>query len=162
MANVDYFLKLTGIDGESKDAAFPKQIDVQSWTWGETNIPTRSVGAGLSAGKVGMAEFHFTMQTNKASATIAQYCAGGTHIAAAELTCRKAGDTPQVYLKIKFTDVLIVSINTGGSQGEIVPTDNVALAYNKVEYAYGEQGANGKVAALDQKFGYDVRANKKI
>ena len=37
---LDYFLKLDGIPGESVDAKHKGEIDVLSWSWGESQ-PTR-------------------------------------------------------------------------------------------------------------------------
>ena len=37
MAAVDYFIKFDGIKGESADVKHKDEIDVESWTWGETN-----------------------------------------------------------------------------------------------------------------------------
>ena len=31
---VDYFLKIDGIEGESKDSKHAKEIDLLSWSWG--------------------------------------------------------------------------------------------------------------------------------
>ena len=36
MASVDYFLKIDGIKGESGDSKHKDEIDVLSWSWGET------------------------------------------------------------------------------------------------------------------------------
>ena len=33
---VDYFLKIDGIEGESTDKKHAKEIDVDAWTWGES------------------------------------------------------------------------------------------------------------------------------
>jgi len=163
MAQVDYFLKIDGIDGESEDSQFKKNIQIESWSWGESNSGTHSFGSGGGAGKVAMQDFHFVMLMNNASASLAQACANGTHIGFAELNCRKAGDTPQVFLKIKMTDLLVSSYQTGGSShGEIVPTDQISINFSKIEYAYGKQDAKGKVASLDQKMGYDLKLNKKV
>ncbi len=163
MAAVDYFLKLDGINGESNDDSFKQNIELESWSWGESNSGGFAHGSGGGAGKVAMQDFHFVMLCNTASASLAQACANGTHIASAELNCRKAGDTPQVFLKIKMSDVMVSSFQTGGSShGEIVPTDQISINFAKIEYAYGKQDAKGKVASLDQKFGYDLKANKKV
>src|SRR5215204_405305 len=163
MAAVDYFLKMDGIKGESSDSKHKDEIDLESWSWGETNSGTSSAGGGGGAGKVSMQDFHFVMLMNNASATLAQACANGRHIASGELNCRKAGDTPQVFLKIKMTDLLVSSYQTGGSShGEIVPTDQISINFAKIEYAYGKQDAKGKVASLDQKMGYDLKTNKAV
>jgi type VI secretion system secreted protein Hcp len=67
MAAVDYFLKLDGIEGESKDDKHKNEIDVESWSWGETQTGASGFGGGGGAGKVSMQDFHFTMKMNKAS-----------------------------------------------------------------------------------------------
>ena len=163
MAQVDYFLKIDGINGESNDDTFKQNIELESWSWGESNSGGFAHGSGGGAGKVAMQDFHFVMKMNAASASLAQACANGTHIGFAELNCRKAGDTPQVFLKIKMTDLLVSSYQTGGSShGEIVPTDQISINFAKIEYAYGKQDAKGKVASLDQKMGYDLKLNKKV
>ena len=46
------FLKLNGVDGESKDKTHKKEIDVLSWSWGMANSGTAHVGGGAGAGKV--------------------------------------------------------------------------------------------------------------
>ena len=40
----DYFLKLDGIDGESAQKGHENQIDLLSWTWGESNSGSSSDG----------------------------------------------------------------------------------------------------------------------
>ena len=37
MAAADFYLKIDGIDGESEDSKHTKEIEVQSWSWGESN-----------------------------------------------------------------------------------------------------------------------------
>ena len=67
MAHVDYFLKIEGIDGESADAKHKGDIQLESFSWGETNSGSHSSGGGGGAGKVSMQDFHFVMTANKAS-----------------------------------------------------------------------------------------------
>lgn len=162
MAVVDYFLKLQGIDGESTDFKNKAQIDIESWSWGETNAGTGHAGGGHGAGKVSMQDFHFVMKINKASPKLMLACASGEHIKEGTLTCRKAGKEQMEFLKVKFTDILISSYQTGGSgHSDIVPTDQVSLNFAKIEIEYKEQKQDGtlggKVGA-----GWDVKANKKV
>ena len=163
MAQVDCFLKVAGIDGEASDAAFPKHIEVDSWSWGETNSGTHGSGGGGGAGKVAMQDMNFVTKIGQHSASLAQACATGQHIPTVELNCRKAGDKGQVYFKVKLSDVLVSSYQTGGSShGDVIPTDQMSFNFARIEFAYGKQDAKGKVNALDQKFGYDLKLNKKI
>ncbi|MDB5511003.1 MAG: hypothetical protein JWR08_1515, partial [Enterovirga sp.] len=39
---VDYFLKIDGVNGESTDQEYPDHIELESWSWGETNIGSSS------------------------------------------------------------------------------------------------------------------------
>src|ERR1700682_3633429 len=130
---VDYFLKLEGIEGESHDDKHKNEIALQSWSWGESQTGTHSAGGGGGAGKVNMQDFHFVMSANKASPKLMLACASGEHIKSAILTCRKAGKDQQEYLTYKFTDVLISSYQTGGSQGEVLPTDQISFNYTQIE-----------------------------
>ena len=43
MATTDYFIKFDGIKGESADAKHKDEIDIESWSWGETH-PGRAGG----------------------------------------------------------------------------------------------------------------------
>lgn len=162
MAQADYFLKIEGIEGESTDAKHKNEIEVLSWSWGETNAGAHVGGSsGGGAGKVHMQDFSFTMSANKSSPKLMLYCATGTHIKEASLTCRKAGGEQQEYLILKFTDALVSSFQSGGSTGDIIPVDQVSLNFSKIEYEYKPQKADGSLDA-PVKVGYDVTANKKI
>ena len=161
MAAVDYFLKIEGVPGESTDAAHKQEIDVLSWSWGETNTGDFAQRGGGGAGKVSMQDFNFTMKVCKATPKLMEACASGKHLTGATLTCRKAGDTPQEYLIVKFTDLLVSSYQMGGSEGEVVPIDQVALNYSKIEFDYKEQKPDGSLGG-SVKAGYDLKLNQKV
>jgi type VI secretion system secreted protein Hcp len=161
MAAVDYFLKLTGIDGESTDAKHKGSIDIESWSWGETQSGSSSYGGGGGAGKVQMQDFHFTMRVNKASPKLMLACANGEHIKEAILTCRKAGKEQQEYLKITFSDLLVSSYQTGGSKGDVIPMDQIALNFSKISFDYKEQKVDGTLGG-STKAGYDLKSNKAL
>ena len=114
MAAVDYFLKIEGIQGESTDARHKGEIELESYSWGETQSARSGPGAGGGAGKVQMQDFSFVMQANKASPKLLLACATGQHLKQATLTARKAGKTRQEFLVFRFTDVLVSSYQTGG------------------------------------------------
>ena len=159
MASVDYFLKITDIPGESADSKHKDEIDLESWSWGEANSGSHATGGGGGAGKVAMQDFHFTMRVNKASPKLFLACAQGTHIKEALLTCRKAGKEQQEYLKIKFSDLLIASYQTGGSTGDVVPVDQIAFNFSKIEITYAPQKPDGSLGS-PVVHNYDLKLNK--
>jgi type VI secretion system secreted protein Hcp len=159
MAQVDYFLKIDGIDGESTDEKHKGEIDLISWSWGETNSGTSDSGGGGGTGKVTMQDFNFVMKVNKASPKLMQACAQGEPKPKAILTCRKAGKDQQEYLVITLSDVVVSSYRTGGSPGDILPTDQVSLNFAKIESEYKEQKPDGTLGG-PIKGNYDLKANK--
>ncbi len=156
---VDYFLKLDGIEGESQDSKHKGEIDLEAWSWGENNAGSHAYGSGGGAGKVDMHDFSFTMRVNKASPKLLLACANGSHVKTALLTCRKAGKDQQEYLKIKFTDLLVSSFQTGGSSGDVVPVDQIAINFSKIEYEYAEQKPDGTLGTKVPVH-WDLKTNK--
>ena len=160
MAAVDYFLKIDGIQGESKADKHKNEIDVLSFSWGETQSGTFAAGGGGGAGKVAMQDFHFAMAHNKASPALMLACAQGDHIKSATLTCRKAGKDQQEFLKFTMSDCLVSSFQIGGSASEnVVPTDQCSLNFAKIEHEYKEQDATGKLTGSVKKW-YDLKSVK--
>jgi type VI secretion system secreted protein Hcp len=153
---VDIFLKIDGIQGESQDDSHKNEIEVLSWSWGESQVGSAALGGGMGAGKVSMQDFHFTMYTGRATAKLMNACATGEHITEATLSVRKPGGQPYDYLKIKFNDLLITSYQTGGS-GEI-PIESCSFNFTKVQVEYFEQDAKGKVSNAGT-FKYDLKKN---
>lgn len=160
MALVDYYLKIDGIPGESKDDKHKDEIDIESFSWGESQQGTARSGGGMGAGKVQMQDFHFVMKVNKASPKLFQTCANGAHIKQAILTARKAGKDQQEYLKVTFTDLLVSSYQTGGSGGaDILPLDQISLNFGKVQFDYKEQKAGGELGGTISAW-WDTKTNK--
>jgi type VI secretion system secreted protein Hcp len=158
MAAVDYFLKIDGIQGESRDDRHKDEIDIESFSWGETQSGTFAVGGGGGAGKISMQDFHFTMPVNKASPALFLACAQGDHVKNAILTCRKAGRDQQEFLKATMNDVLVSSFQIGGAGG-VVPTNQISLNFAKIEVEYQEQDATGKLVGSIKKW-FDVKTMK--
>ncbi|MGH7574849.1 MAG: Hcp family type VI secretion system effector [Longimicrobiales bacterium] len=161
MANVDYFLKLEGIEGESTDDKHKNEIDVLSYSWGATQSGTAGHGGGGGAGKVSMQDFQFTMRVNKATPKLMLACATGQHLPEAKLVCRKAGGEQEEYMAVTMSDLLVSSYQTGGSAGDAIPIESITLNFSTIEVEYKSQKPDG---TLDSpvKVGYDLKANKKI
>jgi type VI secretion system secreted protein Hcp len=159
MAAIDFFLKLDAIKGESADAKHKDEIDIESWSWGETMAPKTGSGRGGGAGKVQMQDFHFVMRTNRAGPQLAKACATGQHIKLATLTVRKAGKGQQEYLVFKFHDLLISSYQTGGAEGTDGTTDSCSFNFAKMEMEYKPQKPDGSLGPAVN-FKYDLKSNK--
>ncbi|HMV54155.1 MAG TPA: type VI secretion system tube protein Hcp [Rhodocyclaceae bacterium] len=158
---VDYFLKLNGIEGESADSKHKAEIDVESWSFGVSQGGSFSSGGGGGAGKAVAQDFHFVMKISKATPKLLDACCTGKHIPDGTLTCRKAGGGQQEFLKIKFTDLLVSSIQDGGSGGsDVIPMQQISLNFAKIQYDYAEQNKDGSLGAAASA-GYDFKKNEK-
>ena len=162
MAQVDYFLKLDGIDGESTDDKHKGEIDVDSWSFGASNAGSFSSGGGGGSGKVVLQDLHFVKKVDKASPKLFTSCCTGEHLKTATLVCRKAGKDQQEFLTIKLSPVIVSSFQSGGSAGsDVIPMDQIALNYGKIEYKYKEQKPDGSLGG-EVVGGWDVTTNKKV
>lgn len=158
---VDMFLKLDGIDGESRDSKHKGEIEIESFSWGASNSGSAAHGAGGGAGKVSMQDFSFVTRVSKASPKLFLACASGQHIRSGLLTVRRAGERQEEFLKVTMTDVLVSSWQQQGSAGDEVPTDQVSMNFAKIKVEYTEQsstGASGETTSA----GWDVKANTKF
>ena len=162
MGAVDYFLKIDGIEGESEDSIHKGEIELESWSWGETQAGTSMFGKGSGAGRVTMQDFQFVKRVDKSSPKLLLGCCNGQHFTNAQLTARKAGSGPQEYLHIYFSEIIISSYQTSGSAStDIVPREQLSFNYTKVEVEYREQKPDGTLGGPTKR-GYDLKANFKV
>jgi type VI secretion system secreted protein Hcp len=96
---VDMFLKIDGIQGESTDDSHKDEIDILSYTWGESQAAASGIGGSTAEPKVTMQDFLFTMRVNKASPKLFSACANGMRIKNALLTVRHSGEQAPEFLK---------------------------------------------------------------
>jgi type VI secretion system secreted protein Hcp len=158
---VDYFLKIDGVPGESADAKHKGEIQLESFSWGETNASGVVMGGGGGAGKVQMQDLVVTMLVSKASPKLMLGCATGKHYKEAVLTVRKAGKSQQEYLVFKFTDVMVTSYQTGGSAQSDLLVDQASLGFSTIQMDYRPQKADGSLDVA-VKAGWDLKQNKPL
>jgi type VI secretion system secreted protein Hcp len=156
----DIYLKIEGIAGESMDAKHAGEIDVLDWGFGVSQTGDFHAGGGGGAGRANFQDFHFVHRIDKASPRLFLACASGEHIKTAALVVRKAGKEQHEYLKFTFSDLMITGVQDGGSANAELPTQNVTIAFSKVEMEYRQQKADGTLDAA-VKNGWDLKKNVK-
>jgi len=155
---VDMFLKLDGVKGESKDKAHGQDIDILSWSWGMSNSGSAHQGGGAGSGKVNVQDLSVTKYIDSSSAPLMLSCCNGAHFDTAVLTVRKAGEKPVEYVTIQLQEVLITSVETGGSGGQDRLTESVTLNFAKVKMEYLPQEAKGGKGTMIP-FSWNIAAN---
>lgn len=152
---VDMFLKIEGVEGESQSRGHEKWIEIESFSWGATNSGGQAHGAGGGggAGKVSMHDISFVHAYDKASPKLLESCCQGRHIKSAILSVRKAGSEQHDYLIYKLTDLLVSSLQVGGTSNE-APAEQVSLNFSKFEITFrDDQGEETETAFCDAKTG---------
>jgi type VI secretion system secreted protein Hcp len=154
----DIFAKLGDIKGESIDDKHKDEIEVLSYSWGVSNAGSMGFGTGGGEGKATFQDLSFTHKIDKASPVLMQTCATGVHLKEATITHRKAGKGQQEYLVIKMNDVIVTGVTHGGT-GSDGSSENVSIAFAKVNVEYKPQKPDGSLDAGIH-FKYDLKAQK--
>ncbi len=155
----DFFLKLDGIKGESKDDKHKDEIEIESFSFGVRQEGTSSKGGGLGAGRATFPDLNIVKLADKASPKLFLNCAQGTHIKEGILIARKAGGKQEEYYKVKLTDLLVSNWENRGAGANAVPMEQVSFNYSKIEIEYKEQDAKGALTGVVTA-NYDLKANK--
>ncbi len=160
MSEIRYFLKIDGIDGESQDNRHPNEIELETWSWGESQASLAS-GRGGGVGKVTFEDLQVTMRTSKASPKVLIAVASGIHIRSAILTAHQGCEAGVEFLQITLSDLLVSSFHTSAALEDGLPRDRVTFNFSKIEYAYIPQNPDGSLGA-SIKVGWDVKSNRSL
>jgi type VI secretion system secreted protein Hcp len=145
----DFFLKIDTVKGESADSQHGGEIDVESFSWGETNstsIGSATTGAG--AGKVKFDSMAITTRVSCASPQLALMCASGQHVPTAVLTVRKAGGKQEEYYKVTFKTVFVTQYRSIAVAGtDLMPRDELTFVFGEYVIEYRPQGKEGMLGS---------------
>lgn len=112
----DYFLTLDGIEGA---------IEVNSWSWGESNITSpRDSASGQATGKRQHKPFTITKELDRSTPMLFRASNNGTRYKKATLT--------RGSYTVTFFDVFITGFQHQGVAGS-PPTETVSFTYQKIE-----------------------------
>jgi type VI secretion system secreted protein Hcp len=155
----DYFLKIDGIAGESQGPRHKGEIELESFSWGETHLALTPGATGIA--KVNIQDFHVVKQTDKASPLLMLATASGQHFDSAVLTAQRPGKEPQEYLIIKLGDLMVSSYQIDAAAGQPSPADQVSFSFGRIEIEYRPQRPDGSLD-VPVNAGWDVTADREI
>jgi type VI secretion system secreted protein Hcp len=150
----DAFLKFEGppVPGESTAVGHEGEIDIVSWSFGETRATAAGGGGGgRAAGRVSMTDFHFTKRVDKASPALFLACASGTHYKTATLTVRNGVEGEgQDFLKYRLSTILVTSFSLDGhgEGSQERELDSFSLAFQKILISYTPTTPTGAAAPV--------------
>ena len=158
---VDMYMKIEGVNGESKDAQHKDWTDIQSFSWGATQPGSMSTGGGGGTGKASFNDLYVVCRIDHAAPAVLKHCASGKHLGKVELSVCKAGGEQVEYSRITLEDVLVTSVQYSGDQDGDAMMVSYAFQAAKVKQQYWEQTDKGGRGA-ESVIGYDIKQNKAI
>jgi type VI secretion system secreted protein Hcp len=162
VADVDYFLEIDEIPGESLDDQFKGKIEILSFTWGVTNEGTSGRGGGAGAGRAAKTDLNVETTMSTASPKFAQAAASGLHLPKVLLHLRKAsGDAPFEYATFELDDAYISGYQVGGHGAGIVPHETISINFSSLSVTYNQQSETG-AGSGPATLGWDFAASKKV
>ena len=176
MAQLDYFIKIDGIPGESTDDKHKDEIEVLSFSFGAQHASkgSASTAGARTGGRVSCFPFIFTKVADKASPKLLEKCCNGTHIPKAVFTAHRATDLKQKYLQIDLTDLVVrrwksaqetgvertAKHQAGG--GVMLQEELIELMYGSIRVTYTVTDHQTGKATGDVSAGWDQILNKKL
>lgn len=160
---VDLFLKIDGVQGESRKRGHENEIDIVSFDFGAVQHGSfHTGGSGGGSGKAEISDIRIQKQVDKSSPLLFKACASGKHIPEAIIYSQKAGDgnSPLTYYKIKLEDVMVSDIHNNGASGGDSIMESVTFNCAKVTFDYQAQNeSGGKDGGVVTAY-YDIRQNE--
>lgn len=127
-AATDYFLKIEGVDGESKDAEHKDWVDIVSWSWGGPGSrATRNAPTGNGPGTLTIVK-----TVDKASPKLSEACTSGRSLGRIVVESRRADGTLTEYT-LEDTTVRSCTNGSSGAPSGDRPTETLSLNFGKVE-----------------------------
>ena len=138
----DIFLKLDGIEGESTHKDHKGEIEVLSWSFGLTRPIANGPGMSRAASKMCASDIAVMKILDKSTPAIITNMVTGKAIPKGTLTFVQSGsESPQPYLTIELTSILVSSYQASGS-GE-TPVDSVSLHFGTAKMSYKPMDSKG-------------------
>ena len=93
-------------------------------------------GGGGGGGGVAIQDLSITKYVDGSSPNLLTACANGQHFPEVEIEFVATGGNNQEYLVIEMENVIVQSVNSHGSAGDAVPTEELTFSCEKVSWEY--------------------------
>jgi len=160
----DMFLKMSGVRGESLDAhGHHDEVEISHWTWGLKNSATFAMTDDQSVKQATTDSVVITKKFDRASVTLAGYCAKGQHINKATITCRKnaGGDAKVEYMVVELMKVMVIDVKYDSNGHVEEQPETVTLSFNQFRITYRIQHSDG-TEGPGHDFGFDMGNHTEI
>ncbi len=144
---MDYYLQIEGISGDVVDGPYKGSIEVQSWSWGTSNVVEPQ--SGLPTGKRQHKPMTLVKRIDKSSPQLYEKIVQGKHFTEVHIVMVKnrASGQPETVGTITLSDVVITSIRSDGGidndcdgESEDVDLETVSLVFQKISWEWTGSG----------------------
>jgi type VI secretion system secreted protein Hcp len=131
-SQVDYFLKIDGIDGEATAKGWEKHTEVSAFAW----VISNTGSPATLAGKVNVHDLSVTKSCDRTSPKLMLACANGERIRRALLTVRTAGREGEsdVYVRYTMQDVIITGYSVKGTASGVAEELTLGFMAESVDF----------------------------
>jgi type VI secretion system secreted protein Hcp len=141
------FLKVDGIDGDSKKKGMEGAIDLLSCSFGLSRPSTMHTGSGGSGGDVFAGDVVMTKNLDTASNGIRKSLVKGEQNLKATVTVRKPTGEMVETLKYEMEGCMFTSANVAAGPADDVVIEDISIAYTKVTFTYVPEESDGSAGA---------------
>ncbi len=155
-AEIDAFLEIEGIKGESLDAKFRDQIQIDTYSWGAYQRDA-SPGRKTRSASCQIENLVVTKRVDRATPPILQAVCQNRNFERVSLFTRRAGGNLALnFLEIELTDVVVASWSITASKNGGIPAEQISFAFLKCQIRYRPQAGDGKASGGPVEFGYTI------
>ena len=158
------YLKIEGIDGESKRADHEGEIDCYGVEFSASQMSSSSVGSGRTRGRATLSDFTFHKWMDASSPYLMLACSKGKSFSEIVFTVRKdSGDAHLDYLIITLTNCIIsgykMAQNAPEAGSSEMVSESIEISYEKLNFKYVVQ-ADDHSKGDEHEVEYDLVAAK--
>jgi type VI secretion system Hcp family effector len=143
LMDLDAFIYIENIEGESSDKDFPGWIEILDFSQAVLQTPslTASSTGGAGSGRADFSNFLFRKQLDKSSPMLSLACAAGTHIDEIKIVLCRAGSERVKFLEYRMFNSIINKVVTycGNEYGFAFPTESVGINFGAIQWIYRQQ-----------------------
>lgn len=141
----DFFLKLGSIKGESDRSGEIGTFELQGFSFGaDNNMQFTTSSGGMATGRGDVHPMSVIKQSDTADPQIWASClTGKIHPEATLHGYRTGGNKSVKYLAFKMTNVAVTGISVSGSDGAGLPSLQLGLAYQKIQWTQTQLKEDG-------------------
>lgn len=150
----DIFLRIAGITGDSKITGHVGDIELQSFSWGVTNIYDPDL-----IGKANRGDLTVLKRLDRTSPQLMLAVFQSKIYPSVTLFVRSRGTNPLDFVKITLTGVAFSSYQPSGASGEDQISEAVSIAFQTIRFDFQPQNPDGTAAGGLITAGFDIARN---